>query len=395
MHLDFCYDSLGPNPDLGYPNLARPDLRPDEFDVTWPRTLPLRMLMYLRQFGFGFRAHTVTAAPVGAWYPVALAWHDSDCDYFDLISLTAKHRARNGCIRFLFYYHEGDHPGRIKQRFDALCDQHALPRSCYFFVSANSAADQYDNFHYFNDHEYFFGYINRGQTAVRVDSSARPYEFTALNRIHKSWRATVMSDLYHLGVLDRSLWSYNTALHNNNTTEDNPIRLEHFENSAVILQDFLANGPYHCDGTDAALHNNHRHINTDLYTQSYCHLVLETLFDVDQSGGTFLTEKTFKCLKFGQPFVIIGPVGSVAALRRLGYRVFDHVIDHSYDTIIDNTDRWIAVRQCIQDVQQQDMYALYLDCLDDVLHNQWLFATKSHAALDQLVETLTADSYSI
>lgn len=393
MHIDFCYDSLGHNSDLGYPNLALPDLKPDQFDVTWPRTLPLRLLMYLQQFGFAFRAHPVQSAPVGAWYPVALAWHDFDCDYFDLISVAAKQRARDADIRFLFYYHEGDHPGRIQERFDALCEQHALPRSSYLFVSANSAADQYDNFYYFDDHEYFLSYINRKQTAAVADTSVRPYEFTALNRTHKWWRATVMSDLHHQGVLDHSLWSYNTAANDWDRPEDNPI--EKRPDSATTLQDFLAQGPYHCDGTNAVLHNDHRHINTDLYSKSYCHLVIETLFDVDQSGGTFLTEKTFKCLKFGQPFVIVGPVGSVAVLRRSGYRVFDHVIDHGYDTITDNTARWLAVRQCILHIQQQDMHAWYLQCLPDVLHNQWLFNTKSHAALDQLVKTLAANSDSI
>jgi len=391
MHIDFCYDSLGQNSDLGYPNLAKPDLGPDQFDVTWPRVLPLRLLMYLQQFGFQFRAHTVNSAPRGAWYPVALAWHDFDCDYFDLISSAAKHRARDAHIRFLFYYHEGDNPGRIKQRFDALCDQHGLPRSCYLFVSANSAADQQDCCYYFNDHEYFLSYINRRQTAAPADSSVRSYEFTALNRTHKWWRATIMSDLRQQGTLDHSLWSYNTALNDHDKPEDNPIRQDHCADSTRILQDFLAQGPYHCDGADAVLHNDHRHINTDLYRDSYCHLVIETLFDVDQSGGTFLTEKTFKCLKFGQPFVIIGPVGSVAALRRVGYRMFDHAIDHSYDTITDNTLRWLAVKQCILDIQQQDMHAWYLRCLPDVLHNQWLFMTKSHAVLDQLVKTLAVD----
>lgn len=394
MPIDFCYDAPGPNPDLGYPNLACPGIASDQFDVTWPRVLPLRLLMYLKQFGFNFRTHLVATAPRGAWYPVALAWHDFECDYFDLISSTAKHRARQCEIRFLFYYHEGDHPGRIQERFDLLCNQHALPRSCYLFVSANTAANQHDNCYYFNDHEYFLSYINRGQTAEAADCSVKPYEFTALNRTHKSWRATVMSDLYHQGALDRSLWSYNTAI-NDDRPEDNPIRLDHCVDSVLILQDFLDRGPYHCDGADADQHNDHRKINADLYSQSYCHLVLETLFDVDQSGGTFLTEKTFKCLKFGQPFVIIGPVGSVAALRRVGYRMFDHAIDHSYDTIVDNTERWLAVRQCILTLQQLDMHGWYLQCLDDVLHNQWLFMTKSHAALDRLVETLAADSDSV
>jgi hypothetical protein len=389
MRIDFCFDSLGPNPDLGYPNLARPDLLPDQFDTTWPRVLPLRLLMYLQQFGFHFRAHRVQSAPVGSWYPIALAWHDFDCDYFALIPDDTKHRIRQNEIRLLFYYHEGDHPGRIKQRFDRLCEQHELARSCYLFVSANSSADRYHNFCYFNDHEYFLSYINRTQCPLSATAEPRHYEFTALTRIHKWWRAAVMSDLHCRGVLDRSLWSYNTALIEDARPEDNPIRIDCVPEMARTMQTFLDHGPYVCDSTDAAAHNDHRMVNTDLYTQSYCHLVLETLFDVDQSGGTFLTEKTWKCIKFGQPFVIIGPPGSLDTLRRSGYRVFDHMIDNTYDTISDNTERYLAVRNTISKIQQQNMHAWYLGCLDDVHHNQWQFSTKANGTLDCLVKKLT------
>jgi hypothetical protein len=395
MHIDFCYDCLGHNTDLGYPNLARLDLEPDQFDITWPRVLPLRLLMYLQQFGFNFRTHQVTSAPVGAWYPVALAWHDFECDYFALISDAAKHRIRQNHIKLLFYYHEGDHPGRIQQRFDTLCDTHSLPKNCYLFVSANSAADRYHNFWYFNDHEYFLSYINRRQSASAANTDARPYEFTALNRIHKWWRAVAMSDLHHRGVLDRSLWSYNTELTEDDSPDDNPIRVDCLPEIQQVMQDFLDGGPYVCDNLDATAHNDHRHINSDLYTQSYCQLVLETLFDVDQSGGTFLTEKTWKCMKFGQPFVIIGPVGSLETLRRSGYRVFDHVIDNTYDTIEDNTERYLAVKNAIAEIQQKDMHAWYLRCLDDVLHNQWQFTTKANGTLDRLVKKLTEHPYTV
>jgi hypothetical protein len=295
----------------------------------------------------------------------------------------------------LFYYHEGDHPGRIKHRFDALCDLHGLQRDCYLFVSANSSADRYENFYYFNDHEYFLGYINRRQSAQPVTDQPRGYEFTALNRIHKWWRASVMSDLHQQGLLDRSLWSYNTALTEDDLPEDNPIRLDALPGWSETLQKFLSGGPYICDNDDPVAQNDHRSINSDLYTQSYCGLVLETLFDVDQSGGTFLTEKTFKCLKFGQPFVIIGPVGSLAVLRRSGYRVFDHAIDNSYDTIQDNTQRWLAARQSISKIKNCDMHRWYQSCMDDVRYNQWHFTTKTQGTLDRLAQRLAADLYTV
>lgn len=391
MVIDFCYDDVASSPTLGYPNLAQPGLGPDDFDVTWPRVLPLRMLMY----GMEFRVWSVDQAPTGAWYPVALGWHDFECDYFALMPELTRQRLRRGDIRALFYYHEGDNPFRIRERFDQCCDHNHLPRSCYRFISANSAADRVPGFVYFNDHEYFFTYLNRNQPATEATNHAREFEFTALNRTHKWWRASVMSDLHRHGVLDRSLWSYNTQQQIEEDPRDNPLQVFRNQRWQAVLDQFVAHGPYFCDHDNTDLHNDHREVNVDLYTRSYCHIVLETLLDVDQSGGAFLTEKTYKCIKFGQPFVIVGPAGSLAVLRRQGYRVFDHCIDNSYDTIESNTDRWLAARQAIQAIKQQDMHAWYLKCLDDVRHNQEVFAAKPHQDLARLLQRLTTDPDSV
>ncbi len=45
----------------------------------------------------------------------------------------------------------------------------------------------------------------------------------------------------------------------------------------------------------------------------------------------FITEKTWKPIMSGQMFMIFGNAGTVAELRRLGFDVFDDIIDHSYD----------------------------------------------------------------
>lgn len=389
MAINFCFDSLG-DYGIGYPNLARPGLNPDEFDDTWPRVLPLRLLMYLKQENLEFSTFLIDQAPKGSWYPVALAWHNFECDYFELMSDLVLGRLRSRDIKVLFYYHEGDHPGHIQQRLESLCRQHELPIDCYLFISANSAARSLDHFVYFNDHEYFFRYINRYQSAPTASDAPRPHQFTALNRIHKWWRASVMSDLRRSGILDQSLWSYNTTCTIDDKELDNPIELDSVPGWRTYLGNFLAGGPYVCDTPNDSAHNDHRRINTDLYLNSYCHIVIETLFDVDGSGGAFLTEKTFKCIKYGQPFVIVGPVGSLKVLRDQGYRVFDHVTDNSYDLIENNTQRWFAVKHTLQKLQQQDMHKWYLSCLDDVKHNQQVFESMSHGTLQRLAADLDA-----
>jgi hypothetical protein len=115
---------------------------------------------------------------------------------------------------------------------------------------------------------------------------------------------------------------------------------------------------------------------------------LETHFDADGSGGAFLTEKTFKCLKHGHPFVLFAPAGSLASLRSMGYRTFDHCIDNTYDSIQNNTDRYLAVMHTIRQLAQQDPNALYNTCVEDLQHNQALFLASKHNRLNSLYERL-------
>jgi hypothetical protein len=380
---------------LGYPNLAQPGLQGHEFDDQWPRTVPLRLLVYFDRASVVSNSFTVQEAPIGSWYPIALAWHDFDCDYFSLMSTQLLNRVRNREIRVLFYYHEGDNPAKIKQRIDALCYKHGLSSNCYFFISANTAADNLENFKYFPDHEHFFRYINRRQQVSEVSTNTRSYEFTALNRTHKWWRASCMSDLHQSGVLDRSLWSYNTQCTIDDQEKDNPLELDSMPGWRVSVSHFIDNGPYFCDSDDDQSHNDHRLIPTNLYRDSYCHLVIETLFDADQSDGAFLTEKTYKCIKFGQPFVIIGTAHSLRTLRQQGYRTFDHVIDNSYDEITDNTKRWMAVRNSILKIRSQDMHEWFLKCLPDVKHNQEIFNKSCNESLDEITKTLLHTRYQI
>jgi hypothetical protein len=116
--------------------------------------------------------------------------------------------------------------------------------------------------------------------------------------------------------------------------------------------------------------------------------VLETHFDADGSNGAFLTEKTFKCIKHGHPFVLFAPAGSLASLRTMGYRTFDHCIDNTYDTIQDNTERYLAVIAAIRKLTLADPNTLYNSCREDMLHNQALFLATKWSRLNTLYERL-------
>lgn len=390
QNLAFCFDYMSSPDVLGYPNLAQLNLSPDEFDYTCPRVVPCRLFTYFKKHDIHVKQCLVQDAPIGAWYPIALSWFDFNIDYFDLIPPQTRIRLKNGAIRVLFYYHEGDNPQHIKKRLDTLVQHHQLPRECYVFISANSAAEE-SGFYYFPDHEFFFHYINRRQQWPEISNHKRSYNFTALNRSHKWWRASAMTDLLNHGLLDQSLWSYNTKIDTGDLESDNPIELDCREGWRQEVKNFIARGPYICDSDNPDIHNDHRIVNESLYSQSYFHLILETHFDADGSGGSFITEKTYKCFKFGQPFIMIGPPGTLSVLKSHGYKVFDDIIDNTYDSITNNTERWHAVRNVIKSLKSQDLHRVYKSCIPDITHNQQHFISGNKSLLEALVDYLTTD----
>jgi hypothetical protein len=68
-------------------------------------------------------------------------------------------------------------------------------------------------------------------------------------------------------------------------------------------------------------------------SDSYLHLVTETTV----IPGVFITEKTWKPVAAGVPFLIFGNPGTISFLKTLGVDTYDDVIDHAF---YDNEPDW-------------------------------------------------------
>lgn len=375
-----------------YPALAQHEARPytsawREFGQHYPYTVPIRLQEYCDHHNVKLGIFGIDDPfPADSFYPIGLAFFNFDIDYIDLLPDTIIWALKTQQLRILFYYHEGDNPARIKQRLDYLVTAHQLPERCYVFVSANSAADGIPGFVYFADFELWYYQRNIESPPCKIHSNARKREFTVLNRLHKSWRATAMADLERSGALDNSYWSY---CETGNLNLDNPIEIDSINGLRPAVQQFLEHAPYESDNLDQAQRNNHSLVDPEYYVNSYCNIVMETHFDADQSGGTFLTEKTFKPIKNGQMFFVAGPAGSLQALRNLGYRTFDSVLDNTYDLETNHTQRWIKLHKAIKQAQAQGLHNLYQQCHSDIQHNQQLFLASKQGRLITLIKELS------
>lgn len=394
--LNLVYDRC----ELGrpYPNLA-PLIDSDNgyhgMGDEYPFIAPIRLYYYSQDHNYPMNISYIDQPlPEKAFYPVGISWFDFSLDFFGLMSDQVRHYLRQRQLKVLFYYHEGDNPHHEKARLDQLCSEHNLPPDCYCFISGNTQADNIDNFVYFADHELFYWrnsivWNDVPQIGCEPHAFPRNREFTLLSRVHKWWRATITSYLYRERLLGNSYWSYGNV-DIGDQYQDNPIQLHKFTGLGPYVKEFLKKSPYRCDDLDHEQHNSHWMFVPQHYADSYCHLVMETFFDADGSQGCFISEKVFKPMRHGQPFVVFGTPYTLKTLRRLGYRTYDYAIDNSYDDIEDNTQRFIKIIDTVKQIKQKDMHQWYMSMWDDLVYNRnrYISSEDKYQKLDVLVKSI-------
>jgi hypothetical protein len=107
----------------------------------------------------------------------------------------------------------------------------------------------------------------------------------------------------------------------------------------------------------------------DECADSMLYLVTET---VATGRRHHLTEKTFKPIAMGMPFVIVGTKGSLEYLRSYGFKTFGDFWDESYDTIDDDNERIASVAKTLADLDSLsglEKTQLYRSMAETIKHN--------------------------
>jgi hypothetical protein len=154
---------------------------------------------------------------------------------------------------------------------------------------------------------------------------------------------------------------------------------------------FIAAGPFHVDDLDTHAHNAYSQNMTQLYEDSYFNVVLETMIDVDGSGGQLISEKTCKPMFNNQFFVVVSSADHQRHLRELGYQTFGRCIDESYDSITNNQQRFEAVLSLTRELasaDQQYLHDLYKNLQPEIQHNSQVFQTGLSHRLQSVVDRI-------
>ena len=76
------------------------------------------------------------------------------------------------------------------------------------------------------------------------------------------------------------------------------------------------------------------------YSKTCFSIVTETHFSNDV---LFVSEKIWKPMRYGHPFLVVGTPGTLSYIRQLGFQTFAPAIDERYDTIVDDGERMRAI----------------------------------------------------
>lgn len=195
-------------------------------------------------------------------------------------------------------------------------------------------------------------------TVIESNKSNRPYSFLFTNRKVRPHRRYLILELKRQGLLDRALWS----CLNGHNTHGHPDHSRVYAGGISMPTKIIdigydpENKPTWFDGV----------IYPKQFEDTWFTLVSETGFEYPHS---FRTEKIWKPILAGHPFVVCANMGFYRDLRNLGFRTFDRLIDESFDSIIDGKDRLDRLINTVRWLCDQDLQAFWKETRDICLYN--------------------------
>lgn len=201
------------------------------------------------------------------------------------------------------------------------------------------------------------------------NKTEKPYKFLFLNGRSRSHRRYLINKFTTLGLLEKSIWS-------NLDTRNGPINYldpkyevdQYSKNvNSISVENFVKHDLFNNEWGEI-------YLKADPYIDTYFSLVTETVFNYPYS---FRTEKIWKPIAMGHPFIAVANQGYYRDLHKLGFQTFGHLIDESFDQIENNYDRLERIAKVVEDLCQQDLDKFLKECYNICKYNQQHLAEMS------------------
>jgi hypothetical protein len=246
---------------------------------------------------------------------------------------------------------------------------------------------------------YFNSRVPKQPLVLDAINSPNSKDYNSLNRTIRPQRT---DHLYYL--ITKNLLKNGLVSGNYTNNPDNPaveksliLNIHHlpYANALTNNLPLIVDKDFTIENPD---HDNETIFNHSIYKTSLLSFVTETAF---HQPGMFITEKTFKPIVAGHPFIILGQYNILKELRTMGYRTDFSGIDQSYDDIVDPVERFHAAHQSLikwvnTSRKEKEMYIR--ESLKIIKHNQMNYRQhdyvyESHKRLYNTVQEIFAEKY--
>lgn len=292
---------------------------------------------------------------------------------------------REGRAKILYsevYEGHGFNDTHMRDMMEATAQYNNIPIECQSFLDGNYFTPELQK--EYNTHGFFYPfweyhvtgnpgwaqsskqlYEHLFQMTYHRGVSHYPNRFLNLNRRvrpHRTLLTLAISQLFE----DKSQWSY-TGL-DLEQVSNNPQGLEYMLRDKSIMTDEYLNALPKTIDIDESV--NETSINPQLQYSAHVNITSETMFF--ENNTLFFSEKVFKPLLAGQPFILSGPAGSLELLRSMGYKTFHPIIDESYDKELNPARRMLLIlkeMRRIAEMSDAELHNLDEQSASICLHN--------------------------
>jgi hypothetical protein len=218
---------------------------------------------------------------------------------------------------------------------------------------------------------FFLSTYNRlNEYIIDFNSSLVPDKnFLCLNRRMFYHKYKIIEELFNRGLLDetRFTWVENKISEkklNKNLISELNIDVNDFK-SIQLENDVMY-------GSELAHRDEYLYrINPKWYYKSKVNIITETMLDEKE---IHITEKTWKAIHLGVPFVISASKYHLRTLREMGFKTFNSVVNEDYDEMIGDN----KIKQIIDSALELSNIYNTPEVVDICKFNQKLYFNKSH-----------------
>ena len=194
---------------------------------------------------------------------------------------------------------------------------------------------------------------DRKNTTIYFSPDNKKYLYLLYNRVPRENRIFLINELIEKGLFEFGAISLNC--------KKNFVKPQYMSNTTF---DFILNNcPFYTNKKVNLDINQAAGIVVIDYEKTFLSIVTETLIDKDT---LFISEKTWKPIIMGHPFIIYGNQNTLKYLKGLGYKTFDRWIDESYDLEEDTIARCKLI---VKEIEKISKYSI--DKLKDIREDMY------------------------